>query len=783
MSGSIQGECDRLWCVLFERKRVYLGGKLFRIRYRVLSLLLILGILLLCIPSAIAQGEEVITIYHTNDIHGRVDSTYSVSGQLTQIGADVLKNVKDQTPNSILIDAGDPTQGATIATYSQGEVIIEMMNAAGYDGMTLGNHEFDYGPDVLKQNVEKAEFPVVSANTRLADTGAPFLKDINGSNGCNFIKEIAGKKIGFFGIITEETAYKTNPKNVIGVSFLDPLETSKQQIKELREQGVDAVIGIMHIGITESEVLNSRELAQNLEGIDAIIDGHSHSQVSEEVNGVKLQQTGSGAKNLGKIEIKFASDGSVMVHQKLMSASEVGTEFTANPEVTELYNQFYEAQRPLLEKIIAKTESPLYAGTYEGKSIARAGETNLGSLTADAMLWAGKQFIADDDLFQDKNIPAVSLENGGAIRETLEAGYITKENIAEVFPSGNCISMKEITPKQLYATLESGVCRLKAPVSKGEALTGEDGKYPQIAGMRFEMDLSKIPYNAQNPGTNEGERVTKVVLLNEDGTDQRELLRTDESTKIVLVSSDFITSGGDGYDILKTFPSVGEGDVLEKVFTDYLTHLVLTNGKAISYPFFQNRSSILKSEELYGAYDGILWVNKGADPLVSETVTITLDDQPANLLQTDEEGKIELKELTSGPHNIRISYDGMAADVYLNELNGLKHGTAVLEDKSQQQIEQTIKLIDQISEQTEESAAFVKFVRSCYDSLPELSKDQVTNSAKLVEAEKSLGNTDQNSEHRNQEAFGIQWMIVIGLSTLVVIISVVTVIIYRKKKS
>lgn len=746
-------------------------------------MLLIPGMLLLCIPSAIAQGEKVITIYHTNDIHGRVASTYSSDGQLTQIGADVLKNIKDQTPNSILVDAGDATQGVTIATYSQGADIIEMMNAAGYDGMTLGNHEFDYGPDVLKQNAEKAKFPVVSANTRLSDTGVPFLKGINGNNGCNFIKEIAGKKIGFFGITTEESAYKTNPKNVIGVSFLDPLETSKQQIKELKEQGADVIIGMMHIGITESETLNSRELAQNLDGIDAIIDGHSHSEVSEEIGEVKLQQTGSGAKNLGKIEIQFASDGSVVIHKKLMSASEVGTEFTANPEVTGLYNQLYEAQRPLLEKIIAKTESTLYAGTYGGKSIARAGETNLGDLMADAMLWNGKQFIAGDNLFQDKDIPIVSLQNGGGIRETLEAGYITKANIAEMLSSGNCISMKEITPKQLYITLESGVCKLKAPALKGEPLTGEDGRYPQIAGMRFEMDLSKTPYNAQSPGTNEGERVTKVVLLNEDGTDQRELLRADDSTKIVLVSNDFETSGGDGYDILKTLPSIGEGDVLEKVFTDYLTHLVLTNGEAISYPFFQNRSSILKSEELYGAYEGILSVNKGKDPLALETVTIALDDQPSNLLQTDAEGKIELKELASGPHNIRVSYDGMIADVYLNELNGLKNGTAVLEDKSQQQIEQTIELIDQISEQTKENAAFVKFVRSCYDSLPELSKDQVINSTKLIEAEKSLGNTDQNSQHGDQEAFGIQWTIVIVLSTLAVIISVVTVIIYRKKKS
>ena len=156
-----------------------------------------------------AEGEEnVITIYHTNDMHGQVGSTYT-NGVLSQIGLDYIKTAKEKTNNSILIDAGDATQGTPMGKFSKGLDIVELMNATGYDLMTLGNHEFDYGKDAVLEIAKSAKFPVVSANTLY--NGDVFLKDINNNNGCNFIKEINGKKIGFFGITTSKawtTAYQ-----------------------------------------------------------------------------------------------------------------------------------------------------------------------------------------------------------------------------------------------------------------------------------------------------------------------------------------------------------------------------------------------------------------------------------------------------------------------------------------------------------------------------------------------------------------------------------------------
>ena len=283
---------------------------------RFVSLMLILTLVFgtFCGTAAFAASSTTVTIYHTNDIHGKVNSTYAEDGTLTQIGMDVLKNVKANTPNSLLIDAGDATQGVALATYSQGADIIKLMNAAGYDGMTLGNHEFDYGRDAALSNAKLAGFPVVAANSM--DNGQTLLKGVNSAktkgsgdlydeNGGWFIKTVAGKKIGFFGISTTETAYKTNPNNLKGVTFADEIATAKAQVSALQAQKADAIIGIMHVGIDGASKPTSHEIAQQVAGIDAIIDGHSHSTESTKVGNTVIQQTGTGAANLGKMVLSF----------------------------------------------------------------------------------------------------------------------------------------------------------------------------------------------------------------------------------------------------------------------------------------------------------------------------------------------------------------------------------------------------------------------------------------------------------------------------------------------
>lgn len=196
------------------------------------------GTRLTAVTVKAATGTQI-TIFHTNDMHGRLlDATKVDSNKntvLTQIGADYVAAIKESVPGSLLIDAGDATQGLPFSTVSKGADVINLMNAAGYDGMTLGNHEFDYGKTQLLSNAALAKFPVVSANTM--DNGKPLLAGINGNNGEDFIKTVNGIKVGFFGITTQETVYKTNPSNLPGVTFSDTISTSQAEVTKLKGEG------------------------------------------------------------------------------------------------------------------------------------------------------------------------------------------------------------------------------------------------------------------------------------------------------------------------------------------------------------------------------------------------------------------------------------------------------------------------------------------------------------------------------------------------------------------
>ena len=229
-----------------------------------------------------AETEDSIVIYHTNDMHGAVENLANI------------KTLKDNTKNSLLLDAGDCTQGSAIATYTKGEGIIDIMNATGYDAITLGNHEFDFGSQKAIENMKKAKFTPLAANVVDAN-GDLLLKGING-NGANIIEEVNGKKIGIFGLTTEETYYKTNPKNLNGTEFKNIIETAKEQVKLLKAQNVDAIITITHIGNDKSSSPTSIDLAKEVPEIDLIIDGHSHTIIQEKIGDTTIVQTGSSLR-------------------------------------------------------------------------------------------------------------------------------------------------------------------------------------------------------------------------------------------------------------------------------------------------------------------------------------------------------------------------------------------------------------------------------------------------------------------------------------------------------
>ncbi|HEX3039152.1 MAG TPA: choice-of-anchor I family protein, partial [Caproiciproducens sp.] len=486
--------------------------------------------------------NRTVTIFHTNDMHG---SLVTSSGS---VGADYVSAMKKSVPGSLLIDAGDATQGSSFATLTQGKDVIRLMNAAGYDAMASGNHEFDYGQDPMLKNAQAAEFPIVAAN--ILKNGAPFLKGnsyCGGSlinNGRYQIEYAQGLKIGIFGITTPETATKTNPVGIQGIDF-GKNETSavaatvQSQIDTLKNtEKCDLVIGAMHIGDDPSSDVTAKAIVAKVQGLDLLIDGHSHEteQISN-ISGtdgktISVVQTGSSSKNIGEVQISWDGSKAANVTTRLITAAAVKSTYTASPFITQMASMIAGAQADQLKPVIGTTKTTLWGGTVNGINEARLAETNLGSLVADSMVWQAKQLIKDGAY---KDLPVVALQNGGGVRAVIKAGNVTVGDALNVLPFGNTLAFKEITPAVLYSALENGVSGVISQDAATGKITGAAGSFPQVSGYKFTYDPRKA----------KGSRVTSLIL--ENGT---VLQRSDTSTKLVLASNDFELAGGDGYTML-----------------------------------------------------------------------------------------------------------------------------------------------------------------------------------------------------------------------------------------
>ncbi|MGI6006047.1 MAG: lectin like domain-containing protein [Ruminococcus sp.] len=281
-----------------------------------------------------SSGEtDQVVIYHTNDVHGAFEAAEGGS-----VGLAKAATLKDETENALLVDAGDATQGLPLVSLSQGKSAIDLMNAAGYDLMTAGNHEFDYGLDQLFANASQARFPILAAN--VYQNGSPVMagKTAAENNGENTVLTVGGKKIGFFGILTCDTQNSTSPGAVSQLEFRDEVETAKEQIDFLEDQDVDAIVAVCHMGDQAVVDCTSVQLAEALTGeyqdkVDVIIDGHSHTQESREENGVLIVQTGTGMTQLGKVTLTFDGEDDPETAGEFLTEADLA-DVTPDPEVT-----------------------------------------------------------------------------------------------------------------------------------------------------------------------------------------------------------------------------------------------------------------------------------------------------------------------------------------------------------------------------------------------------------------------------------------------------------------
>ncbi len=592
--------------------------------------------------------QEVI-VYHTNDSHGYL----SGDGE-NIVGIDLAAGLKESTPNSILVDAGDATQGLPLASLTKGADVIELMNQAGYDLMTAGNHEFDFGTEAFLSNARKADFPILAAN--IYRNGSPLLKDVQeGNNGCHTIIEQNGVRIGFFGLTTADTASSTNPTGITDLEFRDEAETAKAEIAHLEDEGADVIIAICHMGNMDASC-TSTDLANAMTGeyqdkIDVIIDGHSHTVENEETNGILIVQTGSGMAGIGKLTLEIRGN-EVSASEELLGPSDLA-DVVPDAAVAEQLAQIESSQSELLRETVGKTDTTLWAGQVGVVAVTRLVETNYGDLTADAFRSAAKTYL--QTLGTDTSLPVIAVENGGGIRAMSANGDITMGDLISAFPFSNTIYLKKVTPAILYEVMEVS----------GTALDGQDketgmllqqtnsGGFLQISGFTAVF----------NPDGEEGQKVVSITL---DGQTEP-LDREDTATEIMMASNNYIMSGGNDYNMLADLPKYGEaGGELETV-QSYL-EICMKDGALQGYAGTGNR--IQMRGDGYEPKDytaSILIADQSGEPLAGQELSYRVDGGKRQNGITDENGILQIT-LSDGAHGVRLA--DTQQEIYVDNYSG-----------------------------------------------------------------------------------------------------------------
>ena len=474
--------------------------------------------------TAWAADFSHLIILHTNDTHGFDQRAPGINGLATV--AALKKDYRAKGYDVLLVDAGDAIQDNNLVNFSKGKSAIIFFNACGYDAMTLGNHEFDYGQDVTLQRVKEAKFPVVNANIIVEATGKNFIpKD-------TIIKK--GKvKIGIFGLTTPETIVSTNPKNIYGLKFLRDQElynAAQEEAVKLRSQGCDLVICLAHLGSEEALLGNrSNDVLSHVHGIDILIDGHDHTVKNLSINGTLLVETGYYTKNIGIIS--HTEQG---WQSKMLPYGEFNQE---DPKIKNIVAKAVNNVQKNLSKKIGVSQINLDGKRYPG---VRNMETNLGDFVADAYLWQASKA----NVLKSCTVDA-AIVNGGGLRASIPAGPVTLGSITAVAPYNNQIYIMKLKGTTLLEILEAATCTTPEPL----------GAFPQVAGLKYTVNTQipfvrgkQYPHSAYYAPATPGSRVTLYEVAGKP---------FDPEADYTIATQEFICRGGDAYGAL-TLPGTAD---------------------------------------------------------------------------------------------------------------------------------------------------------------------------------------------------------------------------------
>ncbi|MBA2524396.1 MAG: 5'-nucleotidase C-terminal domain-containing protein [Pyrinomonadaceae bacterium] len=454
-----------------------------------------------------AECTTRITLLQLNDVYQFAPVDRGTRGGLARVMT-LRKQIQKESPHTLFLFAGDTISPSVESITYKGAQMIESWNTAGLDYATFGNHEFDFGPEVLRERMKESRFPWLAANVIDKKTGKLF-----GGAESFVIREFGGVKIGIFGLVLPETRTTSRPGP--DVDFLNPCETAKKVVSDIHAGGAKVVVALTHLSMRED-----KEVAR-CSDVDVIIGGHEHTLLESAAGGAPIFKMTADARELGRIDLNISKTSGELesIDWKVIP---VTGETKEDQEFAAIYRK-YEGLLKELSQTVGRSRVALDARSAEN----RTRETNVGNLVAES--------------FRRATGADVALVNGGSIRADtiISPGALTKRDLLSILPFKNKVVKLELSSATLRAALEHGVSR--------SAEDGEPGRFPQVAGLRFTFDASRPP----------GSRVVDVTV---DG----QLLA--DNRKYTLATTNFLAvDGGDGYAMIKgarllILPEQGQSD-------------------------------------------------------------------------------------------------------------------------------------------------------------------------------------------------------------------------------
>lgn len=444
------------------------------------------------------QCNIKVTLLQVNDVYQFSPVDRGTAGGLARV-LTLTKSIRQQNPNTIFMMAGDTISPSVESITYKGSQMIDAWNTVGLDYATFGNHEFDFGPDVLKERIKESKFGWIAANVIDITTGKTF-----GDVPPYVIREFSGVKVGIFGLVLPETKSTSRPG--ANIEFRNPCEIAKQVVSELHEKGAKVVIALTHLSMRED-----KEVARCAD-VDVIIGGHEHTLLESLAGRAPIFKMTADARELGQIDLNISKTTGELesIDWKVI---QVDSKTQEAPEFAVIYRKYANLLAELA-KPVGRSSVQLDARSAEN----RTRETNVGNLVADSFR---KALVSD-----------VGLMNGGSIRadELIPAGRVTMRDVLSILPFKNKLVKIEVTGAMLRAALEHGVSRT--------APGAEPGGFPQVSGIQFSFDASKSP----------GSRVSDIKVNGQP---------LNETRKYTLATSTFLAlDGGDGYTMFKGAPVI-----------------------------------------------------------------------------------------------------------------------------------------------------------------------------------------------------------------------------------